>query len=485
MRKIWLIVLLLIVKGICSGQDAISKDYFFSLPYYGSANIKSTPDSGFITIMVLSDGLNVFKFDSTGNKSWCKKINYPMGTICDVLPWDDCFYITGYTGNDHIQLIKIDKNGDFLWRKLYCHPSPVSGAGSHQGFSLHKTSNSDLIIYGIYETPMPVVTLVKVDTAGLLKWTKQYNTTLTYNRAISIKDKSVIIANRNSIMNIDTSGSVRWSLITSTIAPTFGNGAVGLNDGIVFSTYSTDSGFVYKLDLYGNLIWKTNYLKIGSRNMVEDNGVIVCGNYKNGNKNYISLVKINNQGVVNWQNAIEADTLLVSARITRLLNGKMAIMAMYPDKFTIYYFTNPQIPSCIYSLQAPLLSSPVFTLQADNVSYSNINFYTLASTASSQEFSDNVIFRCQTSPSFLHENERIRSIVYVFPNPSSGIFTIELKRLETPKKLGVYDQLGKCVFQKEYFNQSVSVDISAHPKGIYFVKLTDDLSSIGIKIIKE
>ncbi len=71
------------------------------------------------------------------------------------------------------------------------------------------------------------------------------------------------------------------------------------------------------------------------------------------------------------------------------------------------------------------------------------------------------------------ENDNEPSEFSVFPNPSSGIFSISGYDKNIPKKICVYDVYGNCLLKKDAQNNpEVKVDLEAYPKGIYFLELT-------------
>lgn len=80
------------------------------------------------------------------------------------------------------------------------------------------------------------------------------------------------------------------------------------------------------------------------------------------------------------------------------------------------------------------------------------------------------------------EIEYINSIL-IFPNPSSGIFTIDM-RDHQDAKICVYDILGNCLLNKVYDNEvSPKINLSNQPRGIYFVELLSDGERTVKKII--
>lgn len=70
----------------------------------------------------------------------------------------------------------------------------------------------------------------------------------------------------------------------------------------------------------------------------------------------------------------------------------------------------------------------------------------------------------------------------VYPNPSNNVWNI--KGQENINEVQVHDVLGKRVMSLTPRSSEISIDASALPKGLYFAKLTTDLGSNSIKLIK-
>ncbi len=72
--------------------------------------------------------------------------------------------------------------------------------------------------------------------------------------------------------------------------------------------------------------------------------------------------------------------------------------------------------------------------------------------------------------------------IALFPNPSKGEFTISYNNSNKTYAVKIFSMLGQTVYSKENIKQS-TVQISNLPKGIYFVKITDDSKTTNKKII--
>jgi hypothetical protein len=81
--------------------------------------------------------------------------------------------------------------------------------------------------------------------------------------------------------------------------------------------------------------------------------------------------------------------------------------------------------------------------------------------------------------------------VLVYPNPSSGIYTIEMKGVLTNKNIifNVYNALGQIVYKEEgkSYNGFVSkqINLSSLTEGVYFINIIQDNKSVTAKVIKQ
>jgi len=69
----------------------------------------------------------------------------------------------------------------------------------------------------------------------------------------------------------------------------------------------------------------------------------------------------------------------------------------------------------------------------------------------------------------------------IYPNPSTGIFTIELNELAGKTTLRIFDSGGKIVFQKELVEKKVQVNQNLAP-GVYLIKIFNDKGIVVEKL---
>ena len=105
--------------------------------------------------------------------------------------------------------------------------------------------------------------------------------------------------------------------------------------------------------------------------------------------------------------------------------------------------------------------------EAENNRGVNVDDFVISGTLSSENFELNNVF--------------------IYPNPSKGVFTISVGNLQ-PTGIEVYDLTGKKVFAKNEIaisNFETKIDLSNLTQGIYFVKIIDNNQSTVKRIIKE
>ena len=87
------------------------------------------------------------------------------------------------------------------------------------------------------------------------------------------------------------------------------------------------------------------------------------------------------------------------------------------------------------------------------------------------------------------EEKSFNNGIKLFPNPSNGTISIEMAEdLKGNYQLEVQDLVGKTVAEKQLKLQSsnvLQIDLSYLPKGVYFLKLSNEKSAAVKKIVIE
>jgi hypothetical protein len=74
--------------------------------------------------------------------------------------------------------------------------------------------------------------------------------------------------------------------------------------------------------------------------------------------------------------------------------------------------------------------------------------------------------------------------INIYPNPSSGEFTLDLKELNGGKLI-ITDVLGKEIMAQELKNGTKQIELSINTKGLYFVRLESGNKTVVKKIVVE
>jgi len=81
-------------------------------------------------------------------------------------------------------------------------------------------------------------------------------------------------------------------------------------------------------------------------------------------------------------------------------------------------------------------------------------------------------------------NYEVNTKLLIFPNPTSGVFTINFYEEMIETKICVYDVLGNCLLKKNCRKDlSQIIDLSGQRKGIYFMEVVSDLDTVVMKIV--
>ena len=71
------------------------------------------------------------------------------------------------------------------------------------------------------------------------------------------------------------------------------------------------------------------------------------------------------------------------------------------------------------------------------------------------------------------------SSIQIYPNPSSGTFSVT--GLPLNSELTVFNVMGKKIFSRKTADTFLTIDLSASPKGMYYVKIDDMTKSIIVQ----
>ena len=80
-------------------------------------------------------------------------------------------------------------------------------------------------------------------------------------------------------------------------------------------------------------------------------------------------------------------------------------------------------------------------------------------------------------------NEETLTDLHVYPNPSKGMFTIELGTDISKAQVTILDINGRVIYENEIINPTTQIDLSSVEKGVYFLQLTANGNRANKKLI--
>jgi hypothetical protein len=446
-----------------------------------------------------SSGL-VVKMDSTCSILWSKKYEYPGGVSFYTITAtnDDSFVLTSLICNtvqaNNILLMKINADGDTLWSKeidlgAWCTSVLVELlndggfilAGDfflqnqRKTFFIRLDATGDLVWFRIYSASFYWVTytvrqmpdngfivagylqdpwdfepyVLKLTSAGVVEWAKKITSSQQdrcYDVAVTTGGLLWYISDDFSLMIVKTdfngnsiSGKRYWqrgtALSDQVNKPKLHPVSTGGFIGALSSTYLGDAGLLVKIDSSGNLIWAQSTVMYAT-DVVEsdDKGFVIAGN-----------------GLA-WQDKFVPVPQHIGVNKTDSL-GNCPGWCVYP-----------------YTVQSssfwPVMAYVTFTSETGSLTINKIHPQVSSTPLISND-------TCVTIVG-IKENQPDNTHLTVFPNPSKGIFQININYPDPGKlkRVEIYDFSGKIIYQstdREIFRSPE--DLSFLPDGIYTMRI--------------
>lgn len=431
-------------------------------------SMQQTKDAGFImsgtyqSVNMLVYQFLLIKTDSTGHVQWKKTIGDSLVShSSSIKQTSDGGYVTvgdftmGTGGNYSGLVIKTDSVGDIEWTKSIPNTTGLE--------SVVEIENGGYLVSGfaiadghLYSANLAVI---KLNDSGDIIWQKNFtgNDYIYPLNVLLAGDSTYLVsANKQStgtcvMINIDTSGTTIWSnsinasnsLLISSVNKTSDQGYILTGTGSQYNT--TKDIVVLKTDNWGNTLWAkfvggSVYNEHGISSLEKpDGGYLICASKYNPSPTYYDIYVISTDSLGNgncyninaWVNATAvtlADTLMMTT-------------------------SGPGIPP---SSQTPTLNSSLSP---------GLLPVSVCLSVGTEEM-DNEPFA-------------------IYPNPSSGNFTIRLNST-MPTSIKIYSIIGELKYENNNpskgDNHIQSENLSP---GIYLIKINSGEEYYYQKVIVE
>ena len=454
------------------GDTIWSKNYGGTGLEYGGL-IKKAHDGNFLCVgQTLSFGSGnydtyIVKINPLGDTLWTKAVGSPLidlVTRCIILPNDDFILLssldsTGF-GNNDVQFIKMDANGNVLWNRLYdaFNDNEITDIlqSSDSGFILTGSTNS--FGAGDYDS-----FVIKVDSLGNLSWAKTYGGILGEGSFHIVKSSNgyAITGNIKSfgqggsdvyLLKLDLNGNIVWAKTYGTSTDETSTGIALSNDNgfAISGNYGLTTGsnidvILLKADSLGNLLWTKKYgsasLDFGG-NLIQtaDNGYFIPGSSISFTSTYYSDYFIKTDSLGN-SGCYENNLSLITMDITSLLSITNPTPNVYSD------------PSIVA-----------------------INTQTIIS-------SDGLIESTLCFTTDVKETEKIKDEFNIYPNPANNFIDVETEFKNY--SVSVFDDMGNLILKEKTNQNKTRIDLSSFSNGIYFIQLQSNDKLVSKKFIKE
>ncbi len=395
------------------------------------------------------DDFWIVKLDASGNVEWDKTIG---GSDSESFPQirviNDGYYISGDSwsnisgdktesaiGDDDYWLLKLDTSGNIIWQKT------IGGNSSDFAETLSATSDGGCIIGGESTSDISGdktenskggsdYWIVKLDATGNIQWDKTIGGSggESLNSIIQTSDDGFLLSGRSSS---DISGDKTEN-------------SLGGSDF-----------WIVKLNSSGNIEWQNT---IGgndidqaySANQTSDGGYIIGGfsrsdisgdKTENGQVNFDWwLLKINNVGILEWQNTIGGSEI----------DGITSVIQSFDGSYIL-----------------------------GGNSQSNISGDKTENSRGGQDYW--IIKHAQTLG--LEENPFATAIT-IYPNPAKNSLQVNTQD-KTIDQINIYTIAGSKVLELDIDTVSPTVDVSSLASGVYYVQLYSGKNVALKKFVKE
>lgn len=433
--------------------------YFLDSIVLGSATLTS---SG-------TGDMFIVKYDTNGNVLWAKKAGGGKDDCGNSVATDTSgnVYIVGYFESTSIVFDSITlNNSGYEWGDMFIVKYSPSGnviwaknAGggrfdAAQAVTIDPTGN--IYVAGWFRSPTIVFGAITLTHYPLNYWENMF---LTKYDA----DGNVLWA-KSAGEDSTTSPS---SIVTDTIGNIYVTGYFYSSD-VTFDSFPLHNEgyndmFLVKYDFNGNVVWAKRAGSTGN-----DRG---------------TCVKINPSGNICLSGYFGSASITFGT--TQLFNLSPSFSDVYIANYdsngnplwaeSVGGNYNDEVNAIVVDASGNIYATGYY--ESSSIKFGTD---TLLSSAALNMF----IAKFSTSISITEKIE-IDFGIDIYPNPTSGIFIVNLKN-KTDVNICVYDLLGNRILKKDYLNDvNPKINLSCQPRGIYFMEIVSDHARIIKKIALE
>lgn len=500
-------------------------------------SVRQTTDGGYIIAGTTTSygaggrDIIVIKTNSMGDTTWTKTYGDANGNeygFCIQQTTDGGYILSGssqdfFNGEEDIYLLKLAANGDTTWTRKY------GGNGIESGTYVQQTSDGGYII--ACQTPAFGagsfdVYLVKLNATGAIIWTKTFGEIGSENgyAVDQTSDGGYILTGSTDntfgfggsdfyLIKTDSNGNHIWSKAYGNSGFEEGKAVQQTSDGgyILAGTSENTLGplgpnmCLIKTNSVGDTLWSKLY---GGQMIDEcydvkqtsDGGYIMVGKSFSfsANGDYdVYVVKVNNQGVVQWSKTYGGNTtnhneigysIQQTADNGYIISGE-TMFGFGVGLKNMYLIKTDSVGNsgCFQSNAATVTVNylPQVATTPTLVGTGG-NMIMTATTIKSGTTPTNL---CGSGTIGLQENTNEPSIL-IYPNPFTETTVVSIAGNDPLKIIQIYDVLGQVVYSNPCdetipTSTKIVLDLNKLKNGIYYGEFKTTNSTKTIQLIKE
>lgn len=176
---------------------------------------------------------------------------------------------------------------------------------------------------------------------------------------------------------------------------------------------------------------------------------------------------------MHYMNSWGNDSTDFASSLRLLINGEQFGDQFHPDTYS-------DDPYLSYSYNLDQLAGTYFEFCFESKNFLNRYADPISDSDGDNTYLDNVLFM---NEEFVSVDEFEILDLQLYPNPSEGVFYLESQDL-IEGRVEVKDVRGKDVYFKRFnSSESYQIDLSALPKGMYMLRLYNDVGEFNAKIV--
>jgi hypothetical protein len=414
-----------------------------------------------------------------------------------------------YGGNDVI-IVKLDSFGIVDWAKTY------SGIGIEYATFVEQTTDSGYLVNAIYNSGLTSLNwLLKIDQNGDTLWTKTFSVGLGGTNVYFGNSMARVGNNLYGLTGFNQSPSQLLSAffiaidsngvqLSSKVYPTLYNSETRsidrtYDDGFIMAGTIDNASlgadvFVIRTNNYGDTLWTKTYdysqaeSAYDIKQTVDSGFVIVSIAFNQNSLAYnIRLIKTDSVGTVYWTKLFESPYELVPYSIAQTSdNGFIISGSAMNSAFerNVYLIRTNSIGDTLWTRKyyVSINCSGYFVRQTKDNGFIICGLSNTGNSGTYVIKTDSMGI-VSTGTGTAEFNNPIN--FSIFPNPSTGNFTIDLRGIPNiDGNIEIYNLFGQSIYNCSVRNKGLSeIDLSNEENGIYVVVIKTKENIFSEKIV--